>query len=120
MVIFCAGLMLPFTFSQAMVLEAIAALSSTAVVLRVLVDRVEIDSVRGRHALGILLLQDAAVVPMLLLVTILSPQGNFDSILMPLVKTLAATGAMIAGFYLIFFKLMPVVFQTKGMVTSNH
>ena len=89
MVIFSAGLVMPFTVSQAMVLGAIAALSSTAVVLRVLVDRAEIDSVRGRYALGILLLQDAAVVPLVLLVTILSPQGNFDSILMPLIKTLS-------------------------------
>jgi CPA2 family monovalent cation:H+ antiporter-2 len=120
MVIFSAGLVMPFTVSQAMVLGAIAALSSTAVVLRVLVDRAEIDSVRGRYALGILLLQDAAVVPLVLLVTILSPQGNFDSILMPLIKTLAAAAAMIVGFYLIFFKLMPVIFLAKGIVTNRE
>ena len=103
-----------------MVLGAIAALSSTAVVLRVLVDRVEIDSVRGRSALGILLLQDVAVVPMVLLVTILSPQGNVDSILMPLIKTLAATAAMVMVFYLVFFKLMPVIFQSKGLVANRE
>ena len=120
MVVFFAVLVLPFTFLQAIVLGTIAALSSTAVVLRVLVDRAEIDSIRGRYALGILLLQDAAVVPMVLLVTILSPQGNFDSILMPLIKTLAAFAAIIAGFYLIFFKLMPVIFQTKGLVTNRE
>lgn len=120
MTIFCAGLMLMYTFSQALVLGAIAALSSTAVVLRVLVDRVEIDSVRGRSALGILLLQDAAVVPMVLLVTIMSPQGNVDSILMPLIKTLAATAAMVMAFYLVFFKLMPVIFQSKGLVANRE
>jgi CPA2 family monovalent cation:H+ antiporter-2 len=118
--IFCVGLMLLYNFSQALVLGAIAALSSTAVVLRVLVDRVEIDSVRGRSALGILLLQDMAVVPMVLLVTILSPQGNFDSILMPLIKTLAATVAMVMVFYLVFFKLMPVIFQSKGLVANRE
>ncbi len=119
-VIFSAALMLPYTLAQALVLGAIAALSSTAVVLRVLVDRVEIDSVRGRHALGILLLQDVAVVPMVLLVTILSPRGHLDSILMPLIKTLSATAAMVAVFYLIFFKLMPVIFRTKGLVTNRE
>ena len=118
--IFCVGLMLLYTFSQALVLGAIAALSSTAVVLRVLVDRVEIDSVRGRSALGILLLQDIAVVPMVLLVTILSPQGNVDSILIPLIKTLAATAAMVMVFYLVFFKLMPVIFQSKGLVANRE
>ena len=120
MAIFCAGLTRPFAFSQAIILGAIAALSSTAVVLRVLVDRAEIDSIRGRYALGILLLQDAAVVPMVLLVTILSPQGHFDSIFMPLFKTLASTAAMIAGFYIIFFKLMPVILQTKGLATNRE
>lgn len=120
LVIFCGSLVLPFTFSQALILGAIAALSSTAVVLRVLVDRVEIDSVRGRYALGILLLQDVAVVPMVLLVTIMSPQGHVDSILMPLIKTLAATAAMVAVFYLIFFKLMPIILQSKGLVTNRE
>jgi CPA2 family monovalent cation:H+ antiporter-2 len=118
--IFCVGLLLVYTFSQALVLGAIAALSSTAVVLRVLVDRVEIDSVRGRSALGILLLQDLAVVPMVLLVTILSTQGNVDSILMPLIKTLAATATMVMVFYLVFFKLMPVIFQSKGLVANRE
>jgi CPA2 family monovalent cation:H+ antiporter-2 len=120
LVIFCGSLVLLFTFSQALVLGLIAALSSTAVVLRVLVDRVEIDSVRGRYALGILLLQDLAVVPMVLLVTILSPQGNLDTIFLPLIKTLAATAAMVAVFYLIFFKLMPVVFQARGLITNRE
>ena len=118
--IFFAGLIHPFKISQAMVLGAIAALSSTAVVLRVLVDRAEIDSVRGRYSLGILLLQDLAVVPMVLLVTVLSPQGNVDSILMPLIKTLAAIAAMIAVFYLIFFKLMPFIFGSEGVATNRE
>ncbi len=58
-------------FSQAMALGAIIALSSTAIVLRVLVDRAEIDAIHGRNALAILLTQDAAVVPLVLPVTLL-------------------------------------------------
>jgi len=119
-VIFCVGLMLVYAFTQSLVLGAIAALSSTAVVLRVLVDRVEIDSVQGRYALGILLLQDMAVVPMVLLVTILSPQSNVNSILMPLIKILAAAAVMVVVFYLIFFKLMPFIFQTKEIATNRE
>ncbi|MGW8326261.1 MAG: cation:proton antiporter domain-containing protein, partial [Desulfobacterales bacterium] len=45
---------------QALTLGAIVAMSSTTVVLRLLVDRVEIDSVKGRTCLAILLLQDIA------------------------------------------------------------
>lgn len=43
---------------KALTIGAIVALSSTTMVLRLLVDRSEIDSVRGRACLGILLLQD--------------------------------------------------------------
>ena len=52
---------------------AIGALSSTAVVLRVLSERAALDSVHGRAAVGVLLVQDVAVVPLVLLVTALLP-----------------------------------------------
>ena len=54
---------------------AIVALSSTACVLRLLVSRAEIDSVHGRNALGILLLQDIAVVPLVLITSALGGEG---------------------------------------------
>jgi len=46
---------------------AAVALSSTACVLRVLRDRTELDGPHGRSALAILLFQDAAVVPLVVL-----------------------------------------------------
>ena len=53
-------------------------MSSTAVVVRVLADRNEMESPHGRDALSILLVQDFAVVPMLLIVSMLgvSPLAN--------------------------------------------
>ena len=60
---------------SAMAIGAMVALSSTACVLRLLVSRAEIDSVYGRNALGILLLQDIAVVPLVLVVTALGGEG---------------------------------------------
>lgn len=52
--------------NSALVLAAAIAMSSTAVVLRVLMDNGELDSRHGRIAVGILLAQDIAVVPLLL------------------------------------------------------
>ena len=52
--------------NEALVLAAALAMSSTAVVLRVLMDNAELDSRHGRVAVGILLAQDVAVVPLLL------------------------------------------------------
>ncbi len=60
----------------ALAVGAMVALSSTACVLRLLVNRAEIDGVHGRNALGILLLQDIAVVPLVLVVTALGREGS--------------------------------------------
>ena len=57
----------------------VVAMSSTAVVVRLLVDRGEIDAPRGREALSVLLAQDVAVVPMLIMVGILGSIGGPDA-----------------------------------------
>jgi len=76
-----AAVLLPFMeLPQALTLGAVVALSSTAVVMRILVDRSEIDSVRGRSCLSILLMQDIAIVPLVLMVSLFSPMGLDTSI----------------------------------------
>jgi CPA2 family monovalent cation:H+ antiporter-2 len=52
---------------EALVIAFGVAMSSTAVVLRVLADRTELDSQHGKNSIGILLLQDLAVVPLLII-----------------------------------------------------
>lgn len=70
----------------------LAALSSTAVVLKLLSDRAELDAPHGRIALGILIFQDLVVVPMMLLIPFLSGRaGNLGSSLL----LLAAKTALI-------------------------
>ncbi|HET8563882.1 MAG TPA: cation:proton antiporter, partial [Candidatus Binatia bacterium] len=54
----------------------LVALSSTAIVLRIYHDRGEINSIQGRLASGILLLQDLCIVPMMLLVPVLGHSGK--------------------------------------------
>jgi len=70
----CQFLGLPVAASLA--IGAIIALSSTACVLRLLVDRAELDSIHGRHAVGILLVQDIALVPLVLLINLLGSSGD--------------------------------------------
>lgn len=55
-----AGVALGFglTFAGAISVGAVLSLGSTAVVLRILRDRAELDHVHGRRALGVLLLQE--------------------------------------------------------------
>ena len=54
------------------VIGGMAALSSTAVVVQVLQGRSELDSIHGRLALGVLLVQDLAIVPIMLLISALA------------------------------------------------
>ncbi len=61
---------------EAVFLGMIATLSSTAVVLRLLQQRAEIDAPHGRVALGILVYQDLAIVPMMLLIPVLAGEGT--------------------------------------------
>ncbi len=58
--------------AQAVFFGFLLALSSTAIVLKILIDRAEIDSPQGRFAVGILIFQDLCVVPLMLLTPVLS------------------------------------------------
>jgi monovalent cation:H+ antiporter-2, CPA2 family len=62
--------------SDAVFLGMTASLSSTAVVLRLLQQRAEVDAPHGRMSLAILVLQDLMIVPMMLLVPVLAGSAN--------------------------------------------
>ena len=64
-----------FSFERALFAGFLVALSSTAIVLRSLSERGEVDSPHGQLTVGILLFQDLCVVPMMLVVPMLA-QGN--------------------------------------------
>jgi CPA2 family monovalent cation:H+ antiporter-2 len=87
------------------------ALSSTAVVMRVLSDRAEIDSPRGRNAMGILLLQDIAVVPLVIMVSMIGQGGSGQAIVPTLVKTVLACAGLILMFFILFHYLVPFILK---------
>lgn len=70
------------------------ALSSTAIVLKGLAERNELTAPHGRLSVGILLLQDLAIVILLLLVPILSGKMPVSAMPLALLKALAAIGAV--------------------------
>ena len=81
---------------EAIAMGAVLSLSSTAVVLRALSDRAEIDSVHGRSALGILLLQDIAIIPLGLMMAFLGEEGTTGSAFAALTAAFAV-GAVLFG-----------------------
>jgi len=91
------GLPLPASAAVGLII----ALSSTAVVFRVLADRAEIDSVSGRVTVGILLIQDIAVIPMLLAVPFLAGVGAGSGVHRDLILTLVRAVLLIAAVFVV-------------------
>ncbi|MCG8407439.1 MAG: cation:proton antiporter [Phycisphaerales bacterium] len=101
------------------VLGAIVALSSTACVLRLLVDRAEIDSVYGRNALGILLLQDVAVVPLVLMVTILAGEGSAETLWWEIGRSIGLAALLVGLFYVVFNYVVPRLLSVRQVVRNR-
>jgi CPA2 family monovalent cation:H+ antiporter-2 len=97
------------------VLGAMIALSSTACVVRLLVSRAEIDSVYGRNALGILLLQDIAVVPLVLVVTALAGEssGSLTEIGLEMGRAVVVAVVLVGALFLLLNYLVPLCLNTE-------
>jgi CPA2 family monovalent cation:H+ antiporter-2 len=82
-------------------------LSSTAIVLRGLAERRELDAPHGRFIVGTLLIQDLAVVPMVLIVPLLAPSAPEQSgeIGLALLKAVA----VVVGTLLFARKIVPSI-----------
>lgn len=101
------ALLLGLGFSTAVAIGAIVSLSSTACVLRLLVARAEIESVHGRFALGILLMQDIAVVPLVLIVTVLSGEGSLSEVGTSVLRAILLAGVLVFVLYMLLNKVAP-------------
>jgi CPA2 family monovalent cation:H+ antiporter-2 len=51
-------------------------MSSTAIVVKLMVERLELESEHGKRVMGVLLFQDLAVVPLLVLIPALGASGE--------------------------------------------
>ena len=60
----------------AVTLGAAMAMSSTAIVVKLMAERLELESEHGRRVMGVLLFQDLAVVPLLVLIPALNASGE--------------------------------------------
>jgi CPA2 family monovalent cation:H+ antiporter-2 len=63
-------------FNEALIFGFIVSLSSTAIVMKILQEKEEVDTVQGRTLLGILIFQDLAIIPMMLVLPLLSGSGG--------------------------------------------
>ena len=63
-------------WQTALALSSALAMSSTAIVVKLMVERLELESEHGKRVMGVLLFQDLAVVPLLVLIPALGATGE--------------------------------------------
>jgi len=83
----------------AIVLGGAIAMSSTAIVVKLMAERLEIESEHGRRVMGILLFQDLAVVPLLVLIPALGEgaQNMAAALAFALLKAAALLAVLLVG-----------------------
>ncbi|MEA1996952.1 MAG: cation:proton antiporter, partial [Gemmatimonadota bacterium] len=112
--------MLGLSWQTSIALGLIVSLSSTACVVRVLKDDFQLDSLYGRNAIGILLIQDLAVVFLALVTLSLSGESNSSQAIWGFSRTVGLGLLMFAGFYLVINYIIPNLFLTKGMSRNRE
>ncbi len=88
-------------FREAVAFGIMISLSSTAVVLRMLMERAEVEMPHGRNSLAVLLTQDMAVVPLALLMAVLGGEGGVSQVAGAITHLLIMMVALVAGLFLI-------------------
>jgi len=91
------GVWVSMTWTEAVVVACIVAMSSTAIVSKQLTDQNELTSTHGQKAISILLFQDLAVIPFIILITSFGDATHSlgQSLFYSLLKALVAIGVII-------------------------
>ena len=94
-----AGMMVGLPIQEAFFWGLLLSLSSTAIVLKALGERGEADTIHGRSTIGILIFQDLAVVPMILITPLLAAPliGGGQPVALTLAKSIVAVILIVIG-----------------------
>lgn len=98
-----------FAFNEAVFLGFLVSLSSTAIVMKVLQERGEVESLPGRTMLGILIFQDLAIIPMILITPLLIGEGaltSYESLPVHIGKVMVIIGIIVIAARWIIPELM--------------
>ncbi|MBM3387291.1 MAG: potassium transporter [Betaproteobacteria bacterium] len=86
-------------WQTALALAGAMAMSSTAIVVKLMADRLELESEHGKRVMGVLLLQDLAVVPLLVLIPALGspPEELVSALLVAALKAAVLITLLLTG-----------------------
>ncbi len=94
-----AGRQFGLGWQSAVALGGALAMSSTAIVVKLMADRLELESEHGRRVMGVLLFQDLAVVPLLVLIPALgsSPEALLQELALAGLKAVVLLTVLLVG-----------------------
>ena len=103
-------------FGEAVFIGFLVALSSTAIVLKLIQERAEVDSLHGRTTLGILIFQDIIIVPMILVTPLLAgATGNSgESVLVLVAKGIGIIGLVFVSTKWIVPQILYQIARTRS------
>ena len=103
------------SYQQGIFWGFLLSLSSTAIVLKALSEQGESDSFHGRATVAILIFQDLAVVPMMLVTPILgTPSGSaMGTVLMTLVKAAIVVGLIVAAAWYLVLPILRHILRRR-------
>jgi CPA2 family monovalent cation:H+ antiporter-2 len=86
-------------WQTALALSGALTMSSTAIVVKLMAERLELESEHGKRVMGVLLFQDLAVVPLLVLIPALGapPEALFKALSIALLKATFLVGLLLYG-----------------------
>lgn len=111
-VFFLIALFLGLPPLEASLVAFLGSLSSTALVLRLLQKRAEIDSLHGRETFAILLFQDLVVVPVMLLLPLLSEASISGTVITSFLRSLVLFGFGLFVLFTLAPKLLDLIART--------
>ncbi|HYC35709.1 MAG TPA: monovalent cation:proton antiporter-2 (CPA2) family protein [Usitatibacter sp.] len=101
-----------------LVLGGVLAMSSTAIISKVLSERMQLHSPHGRQTMGVLLFQDLAVIPLLVLIPVLALSG--ERIAGAIGVALLKAGVVLAIVLFVGQKLMRPLFNLVARQKSSE
>jgi CPA2 family monovalent cation:H+ antiporter-2 len=99
---------------------AVVSLSSTAVVMRLLIEGKVLDSGHGRMSMGVLLTQDLAVVPLVIVVTLLAGDATPAHAATELARTAGWAVLLVAAFVVLVRWVAPLFLAGRGMTRNRE
>jgi CPA2 family monovalent cation:H+ antiporter-2 len=109
---------LGLTWRQGLIVGGILAMSSTAIISKTLAERMQLSSEYGRQVMGVLLFQDLAVIPLLVLIPALALPG--DAIAGTITVALVKAGVVLAIVLYVGQRVMRPLFDLVARQKSSE